>query len=477
MCAVHLVLGQANDGGIRNICWLLELCQLDRFIGVSYGAQQSIAATIEQAIEKFAQEEQSRLAQQMPNREVTLCEDETFHPQICLVAIEPVSNFLILEEYAAKRDAPTWNNAVAEALKPLSITVIQCVSDQAAALIAHAETYLGVHHSPDLFHIQQEASRATSVPLHRQTEKAEKAFKEAEASNQENAKKLEHFNENWPHTLQQLDLEQKLRSRAPVLEEASNKARQEFESTQARQRRAREARLGIGQEYHPFDLKTGAPRDASEVQAKLDAHFDTLDQVASEAGLSDSSIARLAKAKRVLPSMIATIVFFWKLIASRAAMLNYSPEIVQVWRNQLVAAYYLASVAERSRDSKERKRLRDLSHSILDQAKARDGPLAALSETDVERLEEQARLASELFQRSSSCVEGRNGQLSLRHHGLREISPRKLRVLGVLHNYVIKRSDGRTAANRFFGQEQRELFPWLVEHMALPPRPRRKAQS
>ncbi len=175
--------------------------------------------------------------------------------------------------------------------------------------------------------------------------------------------------------------------------------------------------------------------------------------------------------------MMETFVFFWKLIASRSASLKYSPEIVQVWLNHLVAGYYLASVAQRCSDSEERKRLRELSTSILDQAKARDGPLSALEEKDVLYLEEQARLASELFQRSSSCVEGRNGQLSLRHHGLREISPRKLRVLGVLHNFVIKRSDGSTAANRFFGQEHRELFPWLLEHMPLPPRPRRKIQN
>ena len=207
------------------------------------------------------------------------------------------------------------------------------------------------------------------------------------------------------------------------------------------------------------------------------SHFDTLDQIASEAHLKPSSIARLAKAKRVLPSMIETLVFFWSLIAIRAATLNYSSDIVQIWKNQLVAGYYLASVARRCSDPEERKRLRELSISILQQAKARDGPLSTLSEKEVSYLDEQARLASELLQRSSSCVEGRNGQLSLRHHGLREISPRKLRVLGVLHNFVIKRSDGSTAANRFFGQKHRELFPWLLEHMPLPPRPRRKVQS
>jgi hypothetical protein len=473
---LHLVLGQANDGGIRNICWLLKLCQLDRLIAVSYGAQQKFAVSIEQGIEEFGKEEQSRLAPKMPKREITLCEDETFHPQICLVAIEPVSNFLILEQYASNRDAATWNAAVDEALQPLSVTVIQCASDQAAALISHAEAHLGVHHSPDLFHVQYEASRATSAPLHRQTEKAEKVFKKAEASHQQNAKKIADFNENWPCTFNQLDLEKELICNAPLLEEARNHASQKFELAQARQRRSREARVGIGQEYHPFDLKTGASVEATQAQEKLTAHFDTLNQVASEAGLKPSSFERIAKAKRVLPSMIETLLFFWRMVASRAAALTYSPEIVEVWKNQLVASYYLGSVAGRCSDSKERKRLRELSNSILMQAKARDGPLSVLSEQDVSFLEAQARLASELFQRSSSCVEGRNGQLSLRHHGLRELSPRKLRVLGVLHNFVIKRSDGTTAANRFFGQPHRDLFEWLVEKMPLPSRPRHKVQ-
>jgi hypothetical protein len=470
-------MGQANDGGIRNICWLLELCQLDRFVASSYCAQQVVAANVEKAIEQFGQVERDRLASQMPHREITLCEDETFHPQICLVAIEPVSNYLILEEYADRRDAPTWNAAVSEALKPFSITVTQCVSDLATALISHAESYLGVHHSPDLFHVQQDVSKATSIPLARQTEKAEKSFNMADQSYQQVAKQLEDFKGNWPNSIEQLVLEQDLESQSPALANARNIARSEFETVQARQHRTRDARKGIGQDYHPYDLKTGAPVDAAQAQENLNSRFDTLDQVASEAGLKPSSIARLAKAKRVLPSMIETLVFFWKLIAMRAAALAYSTEIVDVWKNQLVSSYYLACVAGRCSDSKERKRLRELSSSILAQAKARDGPLASLSEDELLHLEVQAKSAAELFQRSSSCVEGRNGQLSLRHHGLREITARKLRVLGVLHNFVIERSDGSTAASRFFGQKHRGLFPWLVENMPLPSRPRRRRKA
>jgi len=120
-------------------------------------------------IEQFGQKEDQRLCQQMPKRNITLGEDETFHPQICLVAIEPFSNFLILEAYAEKRDAVTWNSSVDAARKPFSVDVIQCISNQAVALVSHAQSHLGVHHSSDVFHVQYEHSERQTcsyAPVH-----------------------------------------------------------------------------------------------------------------------------------------------------------------------------------------------------------------------------------------------------------------------------------------------------------------------
>lgn len=111
---------------------------------------------MEQAICQFGQEERERLAPQMPHRQLTLAEDETFHPDICLVALDLTSGFLLVERYSEKRDAKTWNEAINEATSNLNVSVLQCVSDQARALIAHAEQGLGVYHSPDLFHVQRE---------------------------------------------------------------------------------------------------------------------------------------------------------------------------------------------------------------------------------------------------------------------------------------------------------------------------------
>jgi len=90
-------------------------------------------------------------------------------------------------------------------------------------------------------------------------------------------KKLEHFKENRPCSLKQLELEKELKSQSPALEVTVSQARQEFESTQSGQHGAREARLGIGQEYHPFDHKTGVAKEAAKVQSGFNVHFDTLD--------------------------------------------------------------------------------------------------------------------------------------------------------------------------------------------------------
>jgi len=108
----------------------------------------------------------------MAHRQITVCEDETFHPQICLVALEPVSNFVLREQYAANRQAGTWTQALRAALVGLKVTVIQGTGDEATALCRHVEVELAAHHSPDLFHGQHEVSKATSLSLARQVRQA-----------------------------------------------------------------------------------------------------------------------------------------------------------------------------------------------------------------------------------------------------------------------------------------------------------------
>ena len=116
-----------------------------------------------------------------------------------------------------------------------------------------------------------------------------------------------------------------------------------------------------------------------------------------------------------------------------------------------------------------------MAEKILARARSPDGVWGTLSEEEQKDLEAKARDCAALFQRSSSCVEGRNGYLALKHHALHQLSTRKLGVLTVLHNYMIRRADGTTAAERFYGQEPRDLFTWLLDRLSYPVRPRSRA--
>jgi len=467
--ALHLVFGQANDCGLRALSWFLKLSGLDEFLPASYGALQAFAANLETLLAEYGQQQEQQLAAEMPPREITLCEDETFHPQICLVAIEPVSDYLLLEQYASSRDADTWNQAIDQRLAGLSVTVTQVASDEAAALIAHAEQHLGAHHSPDLFHVQQETVKASSLALAGQTRRAHQAVTNAEQATAKLRAEQAACQEQCPQSTHAADLQRQIEQ---VAAEAG--ARQKLTACQQRQQQATESRRGLSHDYHPIDLETGGPLEAEEVARRLSGHFDRLEEIAGEAGLSDSARERLAKARRVLDAMIATIAFFWTTVAQRLASRDLPPAVSTWLREQLMAGFYLQMAASKASTAARRERLRARAEEVLARARSPDGVWGRLSVAEQGELERLARECAGLFQRSSSCVEGRNGQLSLKHHALHRLTRRKLAALGVLHNFLVQRADGTTAAERFFGKRPGPLYEWLVCRLPFPGRPWQK---
>jgi hypothetical protein len=451
----------------------LQLSGLDEFLPTSYGVHQAFAVHMETLLAEFGRQEEQRLAVHMPPRQISLCEDETFHPHICLVAIEPVSDYLLLEQYAPQRDAETWNRALDERLAGWSVTVCQVTSDEAKALISHAETHLGAHHSPDLFHVQHDTVRATSLVLAGQTRRAYETTVEAERQTAQRHAELVACQQQCPQSAHVAEAVRQWQQAAAV--EAA--ARQQLAVCQQRQQQATEARHGLSQDYHPIDLETGRPVPADEVSHRLNGHFNRLDEIACEAGLSSHTRAKLAKARRVLAAMQSTIAFFWATVTRRLAAWQL-PVAVTTWlREELIPGLYLESAAKKASTSPERQRLRTRAAEILARARSPDGVWGTLSQAERDDLEAKARDCAALFQRSSSCVEGRNGQLSLRHHGLHRLTTRKLGALRVLHNYLAERPDGTTAAERFFGARPQPLMPWLLSRLPLPahPRPRQAA--
>src|SRR5262249_27207977 len=95
--ACHLICVEVGACGIRLVCLFLNLTGLNRFVASSYGAQQQGNCQGEHAIVDSRQSETARLAQDMPHKDLTVAQDETFTGGLCLITMDPESHLIILE--------------------------------------------------------------------------------------------------------------------------------------------------------------------------------------------------------------------------------------------------------------------------------------------------------------------------------------------------------------------------------------------
>ena len=111
--AIEFVLSQLGHCGLRLIQQLYDLSQLDRLVACSVGTLRKRIEQMEANMITYSEQQEAKLVDAMSdNKAITCCLDETFPSGICLVAMEPVSNFILLEEMAAKRNTATWAQAM-----------------------------------------------------------------------------------------------------------------------------------------------------------------------------------------------------------------------------------------------------------------------------------------------------------------------------------------------------------------------------
>jgi len=140
--------------------------------------------------------------------------------------------------------------------------------------------------------------------------------------------------------------------------------------------------------------------------------------------------------------------------------------------NYLVPGYYLEQAAARQREIPAKNEMNKKAQELLSIMDTLGHQCAIKTDADACLLSKAARECAQLFQRSSSCVEGRNAQLALRHQGIHRLGKNHLKALTVVHSYYIKRRDGTTAAERFFEARHKDLFEFLLENMDYPVRPK-----
>ncbi len=353
----------------------------------------------------------------------------------------------------------------------LNVAVIQGTSDEATALHRHVEVDLGAHHSPDLFHGQHEVSKATSLHLARQVRQSAATVAAAQTRWAVERAAQQAYEEQSPRPC----------GRPPAFAARIHAAVSEVvqaeiahTQAQARQCEARELVRELGILYHPYDLERGQAQPVEQVAQRLNDVWKRLGRIAAAAELPTRAREHLAKAQRLTIQLLATLTFYFATLQVQIEALALPPDLERALVEELIPALYLERVAARSTHAEPRHRLRTLSRQLLEPLCHRAHPLQALSPAERAHLAQVAGDCADRFQRSSSGVEGRNGQLALHHHGRHRLSDRKLAALTAVHNYHIRRADGTTAAQRFFGCAHETLFAQVLQRMPLPPRPARR---
>ena len=461
--ALHVVCVEIGACGIRLVCLLLKLTGLNRFVGASYGTQQQVNRHVEEAMVAYRQEESTRLAHEMPPKEMTMTLDETFTGGLCLVGMDPESNDIVLEHTAPARDQDTWDALMAPALAGLNCKVIQATSDEAPGLLAYVAHHLGAHHS--LFHVQQELSKAVAAPM---------ATKQRAAAKAEETRKRVHehlLNANEEPQQPGPGRPPKGAASLAQVEQEVDAARQEHQRLTAQREPVTQSIRAIGHAYHFVDLERGVRRNGKLIAGDLQQHIDTIRTIAQHEGLSERCMERIEKAERVVPKMQATIAFVSGYVRQQVRQLDLAPPASYAMHAHLIPSFSLDRVAS-TRTVTQGEPLRELAARLRTPLFEPGGALGELNPLEQNQLKVQAARLAEVFQRSSSNVEGRNGYLSLRNHQLRGLDhPRKRACLTAVHNFLLTRPDGTTAAERFFGQKPRSMFAAILESVEIPPAP------
>jgi len=399
----------------------------------------------------------------MKPKTITLVCDEHFHSvKTCLVALEPVSGFIPVECYRGRRDADTWTEAIQEGTRGMPVQVVQLTSDLARGLLCCAEKGLQAAHSPDLFHGQRDLLQPLLLPLHRPVQQAEKDLEKA----QRLTNKLDGPLDEPPSWEEFVALVETVKNEQAI--------GQQLEEAKGLKEEAVKQVRGVGDDYHPFDRQTGKPVTAEEVGERLCKHVDRLAEVVQEAGLGEKAKEAVNRSRAWVQTLMGCVAWFWCLVKVSVEELELSAAQERVVYEKLLPGHYWERAAARARTAAERKRLKEMAENLKKEAWPEGGPLSRLPEEERMEVEEVARESAGLFQRSSSCVEGRNGRLSLQQHGHSRVSEQRLKALTVIHNYLVKGADGTTAAERFFGQKHKDVFSWLLQRMPDLPRPAAK---
>ena len=450
--ATLYLFGLQRGVGPKHISLYFSMLRLDWHVGVSESALRTQLQKMEALLPEFQRIcEQQQAGKQ---RKAVLAGDETFFGELMLLVLMDLSSgYLLLEEVADDRSFETWLEKAKPRLEALNIEVTHVVTDRAKALIKLALDGFECNSGADTFHAVNDISKALGAGFQRSVKKAQK---EEEASKAK------------------LDTVQEKKAPKAEIDKQKQRFEQDAERRHVRQKgqeKYQDTLQDISEAIHPFAIEDDTKQTSAQVEKRLQEQARQLEESADLHKVEDRR-GGVEKFRKQIKALACGVDAWWIWALESASEQVVGKEQQEWLLYSLLPVFYWHRQMEKSQNARHRRQYAKAWKRALATWQAH--PLSTTIAPDqLRQWQAWAEWMCEQFHRSSSAVEGRNGCLAQMYHCGRGLTQKRLAALTVIHNFGLKRADGTTAAERFFGTQFPDLFEWLMEQMGPLPLPRK----
>ena len=352
--------------------------------------------------------------------------------------MELASGYIFFEIAKATRSFESWSEEFNGIDLPEGWRIGGMVSDGAKALVKLAVEQLQCVHLADVFHVLRDLSKPWVSYLGRERSRLERA-----------AKALAERKDKRRSAKQQAAYEAQLlqhREQCEALAQAQN----DYQT----------AIYSITTALHPFNHMSGEWQLWMDLEHQLHEPLRQLKRLAKRLNLSKGE-SEIETFRSHLPSIAQGLSLWWQSVMDELTHKSQDLQM-QAWViSALLPSVYWHQQAEKTRTPSLKTIYREAAQQADKTLKTH--PMSAqLSPEVYQDWLRWAQRQCTRFQRTSSAIEGRNGQLSRLYQATRGFSPQLLKALTIIHNFDTRRADGSTPAERLFEQSFPCLFEWLV---------------
>lgn len=445
-----------------------EAMHLRRFVASSPTALRRLFAQILTRTVAWGAAERERLAKDMPQRDVVFALDENFHWESMLLGVvDVVTGFVFAEHMSDTRDAAIWETTVRESIVGYKVCVRAITRDGATALGSCAER-LGVPAGHDIFHLQYAVCGTTARPMAQRVVRARATAQDRrdELATLRTARDRAQALARGPGRPTDWEAHE---ARAVLAVEVAD----QHVATRQAEREAMTASIrALGDAHHPVDLGTGTPVSAERARERLQQAAEDLCEHAARASLGTRAIKALNGVFVRLDDLSAIVGWWHREVRRRLDALSLPAADVAWIESALVPALYVQHRIALGRTKDERASLRALWARLRGELLSCASPWRTWDVETRRVVQQVAQSCAPMFPRSTSALEGHNGQDALVHHQRHQLSETFRTARLVVRNYVITRADGTTAAERLFGNKPGDLIEHLCANLKLPGRGR-----